>query len=101
MSNNPKLDILLEAYKSWGRNPLNIGIWLYNKILEESGSDKLPELQVGEILFYFCIQCGMDSLTKPLKCECGGTEFHRFGTQQGLTWRNRKFGDKAKYRTVR
>jgi len=68
------------------------------QITEDSG---IPNLQPCEIIFEFCDSCGMDYLVWPGTCTCGGQQHHTLGTQQGIVWRNRKFGKTYKSRSVR
>jgi len=63
--------------------------------------NNVPELQPGEIVWLFCLGCGMDYLQWPGKCSCGSTTYEKLGTMQGIKWRKIKFGDDFKYRCVK
>ena len=105
MTDNIRLDTLLEVYDCYLKSEVNIGIWLYNQIKAEAGIIEIPLRQHGEIVFCFCDGCGMDYLVWPDKCkviDCGCEKYHQLGTQQALIWRRQRWpnGD-YKYRTVR
>ena len=64
---------------------------------------RIPPLMPGEILWDLCTNCGFDHLATnfPEVCDCGGTEYERLGTQQAKFWRQHKFGNNYRRRTVK
>lgn len=102
---NIRLKTLMEAYDAYQKAPNNIGIWLYNEIHAEAGTNQIPMRQQGEIVFTFCEGCGMDYLTWPGKCQvsdCGSEDYRYLGTQQGVFWRNQKWPNGGfRFRSVR
>jgi len=60
----------------------------------------VPPLQVGEIIWCFCIGCGMDHLGWPGECTCGNKTYEKLGTMQGAKWRHIRFGNNFKHKAV-
>lgn len=109
MSDDVRIRVLEEVLREYKRSAYTFQWWLENEIYHDVGS--IPPFQPGEILFFYCTECGRQYLNRDIphraavrnngtivspmlsvtQCKCGSYTYYRLGSNQGYVWKQKTF----------